>query len=36
MAGTPVTQFAMSNARLKDQGRVSVRDLWMKAQGYAV
>lgn len=36
MARTPVTQFAMSNAWLKDQGLVSVRDLWIKAQGYAV
>ena len=35
MATTPVTQFAMSNAWLKDQSLVSVRDLWKKAQGYA-
>ena len=36
MARTPALQIAMSNAWLKAQGLVSVRDLWMKAQGYAV
>lgn len=36
MARTPALQMAMSNAWLKAQGLVSVRDLWMKAQGYAV
>jgi RNA-directed DNA polymerase len=36
MARTPALQFAMSNAWLTAQGLVSVRDLWRKAQGYAV
>ena len=36
MARTPALQMAMSNAWLKAQGLVSVRDLWMKAQGYAI
>ena len=35
MARTPVTQQAMSNAWLKAQGLVSVKDLWCKAQGYS-
>jgi len=35
MARTPVTQQAMSNARSKAQGLVSVKDLWCKAQEYA-
>jgi RNA-directed DNA polymerase len=34
MARTPALQFALNNAWLKAQGLVSVRDLWMKAQGY--
>ena len=36
MARTPALQFAMSNAWLKAQGLVSVRDRWRKAQGYAI
>ena len=35
MARTPAMQMAMSNAWLKAHGLVSVRDLWLKAQGYA-
>lgn len=31
----PVTQQAMSNAWLKEQGLLSVKDLWCKAQGYS-
>lgn len=34
MARTPVTQQAMSNAWLKAQGLLSIKDLWCKAQGY--
>ena len=34
MARTPAVQQALSNAWLKAQGLVSVRDLWCKAQGY--
>ena len=34
MARTPALQQALSNAWLKAQGRVSVKDLWCKAQGY--
>ena len=34
MARTPGLQQAMSNAWLKAQGLVSVKDLWCKAQGY--
>ena len=34
MARTPALQQAMSNARLKAQGFVSIKDLWRKAQGY--
>jgi RNA-directed DNA polymerase len=34
MARTPVTQQAMSNTWLKEQGLLSVKDLWCKAQGY--
>jgi RNA-directed DNA polymerase len=34
MARSPVVQQAMSNAWLKAQGVVSVRDLWCQAQGY--
>jgi RNA-directed DNA polymerase len=35
MARTPVTQQAMSNAWLKEQGLLSIKDLWCKAQGYS-
>ena len=35
MTRTPVTQQAMSNAWLKEQGLLSVKDLWCKAQGYS-
>jgi hypothetical protein len=35
MARTPVTQQAMSNAWLAEQGLVSVKTLWIKAQGYS-
>ena len=34
MARTPALQQALSNAWLKMQGLVSVKDLWCKAQGY--
>lgn len=34
MARSPVVQQAMSNAWLKAQGLISVKDLWCKAQGY--
>lgn len=34
MARTPAVQQALSNAWLKAQGLVSVKDLWSKAQGY--
>ncbi len=34
MARTPSVQQALSNAWLKAQGLVSVKDLWCKAQGY--
>ena len=34
MARTPALQQAMSNAWLKAQGLISVKDLWCKAQGY--
>ncbi len=34
MARTPAVQQALSNAWLKVQGLVSVKDLWCKAQGY--
>jgi RNA-directed DNA polymerase len=34
MARTPAAQQALSNAWLKAQGLVSVKDLWSKAQGY--
>ena len=34
MARTPALQQAMSNAWLKAQGLVSVKELWCKAQGY--
>ena len=35
MARTPALQQALSNAWLKAQGLVSVKDLWCKVQGYA-
>ncbi len=35
MARTPAVQQAVSNAWLKAQGLVSIKDLWCKAQGYA-
>ena len=35
MARTPAMQQALSNAWLKAQGLVNVKDLWSKAQGYA-
>jgi RNA-directed DNA polymerase len=34
LSRTKATQMAMSNEWLKSQGLISVRDLWMKAQGY--
>ena len=34
MSRTPAVQQALSNAWLKAQGLVSVKDLWCKAQGY--
>ena len=34
MSRTPVIQQALSNAWLKEQGLLSVKDLWCKAQGY--
>lgn len=34
MARTPAVQQALSNAWLKAQGLVSVKDLWRKVQGY--
>jgi hypothetical protein len=34
MARTPALQQALSNAWLKAQGLVSVKDRWCKAQGY--
>jgi len=35
MARTPAVQQALSNAWLKAQGLVSIKDLWCKVQGYA-
>ena len=35
LAKTLTTQTGMTNERLQKQGLVSVRDLWMKAHGYA-
>jgi len=32
---TLATQTGMTNERLKTQGLISIRDLWMKAHGYA-
>ena len=34
MSRTPVIQQAVSNAWLKKQGLLGVKDLWCKAQGY--
>ena len=34
MSRTPVINQAISNAWLKEQGLLSVKDLWCKAQGY--
>jgi len=34
LSKTKATQMAMSNEWLKGQGLISVRDLWLKAQGY--
>lgn len=34
LARTPATQQGMSNAWLKAQGLINIRDQWMKAQGY--
>ena len=36
MSRTPVIQQAVSNAWLKEQGLLSVKDLWCKAQGYTM
>ena len=36
MARPPAMQQALSNAWLKAQGLVSVKELWSKAQGYTV
>lgn len=35
LARTLATQTGMTNQWLKSQGLISVRDLWMKAHGYA-
>ena len=35
MARTPALQQGLSNAWLKFQGLVSIKDLWITAQGYA-
>jgi RNA-directed DNA polymerase len=35
MSKTLATQVGMTNQWLKDQGLISVRELWMKAHGYA-
>jgi hypothetical protein len=35
LARTPATQQGMSNAWLKARGLISIRDQWMKAQGYS-
>ena len=36
MARTPALQQALSNAWLKVQGLVSVKEQWCKAQGYTI
>ena len=35
LAKTLATQVGMTNAWLQQQGLLSIRDLWMKAHGYA-
>jgi RNA-directed DNA polymerase len=35
LSRSKATQMGMSNDWMKAQGLVSIRDLWMKAQGYA-
>ncbi len=35
LSKTLATQSGMTNRWLKDQGLLSIRDLWMKAHGYA-
>lgn len=35
LSWSQATQVGMTNDWLKAQGRVSIRDLWMKAHGYA-
>ena len=34
LARSLATQIGLTNAWLKQQGLISIRDLWMKAQGY--
>ena len=36
MARTPAVQQGLNNAWLQEQGLLSVKDLWCKAQGYTV
>ena len=36
MARTPAVQQGLNNAWLQEQGLLSVKDLWGKAQGYTV
>ncbi|AGX87045.1 hypothetical protein Cenrod_0943 [Candidatus Symbiobacter mobilis CR] len=36
MSRTPVINQALSNVWLQEQGLLSVKDLWCKAQGYMV
>jgi RNA-directed DNA polymerase len=36
LSRSKATQVGMTNKWLKAQGLVSIRDLWMKAQGYEV
>jgi len=35
MARTPAVQMALNNQWLKEQGLLSIKELWCKAQGYA-
>jgi RNA-directed DNA polymerase len=35
LARTPATQQGMSNAWLKAQGLISIKECWMKARGYS-
>jgi RNA-directed DNA polymerase len=35
LARSLAMQVGMTNGWLKQQGLISIRDLWMKAQGYA-